>query len=267
MHKLVELTDSVINEVIKNEVVLPSQYKETFEAKAKEFNINIEDEQKLIEEMVEKELNKANNLMQHTRSQANRLEAYTNDASKAIKANDTAKLDAIASDVNKLKREIQRLQMSTYMDPLTKTYNRAWLSENFLHNDTFTDDGTLVFIDLNKFKVINDTYGHLVGDKILIFVSNFLKQKFKGSKIVRFGGDEFILFTTEDTQSVKEQLAKDLKELEAKKLKAPNGDLLFVSFAYGVIAYKKDDIFRDALEIADTLMYKNKEAAHIQRES
>jgi len=261
-NKLIELTDIVINDVMKDEIVLPSTYKEKFEKKAKELNIIIEDELELIESVIDKELSKANNVMQSTRQSVTKLEKFTANASDAIKNRDEKALEAISKEVESLKKDLQKINLSLYMDPLTKTYNKTWLSEQFLQNDSFVSDGVLSFVDINAFKNINETYGNVVADKILIYVANFLKQKFKASKIVRFGGDLFLILSQEGVGIIKKALQTYLQELKTKKLKAPNGDPIYVSYSYGAVEYQEDDIFRDAFEMAETLLEENKKSAH-----
>lgn len=87
-------------------------------------------------------------------------------------------------------------------DYLTKLKNRHSLFEDVKKLDI--SEYSLFFIDLNKFKVINDTYGHDVGDEILLEVSNGLKKVFGAEHLYRYGGDEFIAF-------VKESVADDFE--------------------------------------------------------
>ncbi|MCM3629183.1 GGDEF domain-containing protein [Paenibacillus glycanilyticus] len=85
------------------------------------------------------------------------------------------------------------LECATVTDSLTGLYNRRFLDEWFERN---SDDAPLgvMFIDLNEFKQINDTYGHDFGDLLLIEIANRLKQQIRQSdRIVRYGGDEIII--------------------------------------------------------------------------
>lgn len=261
-NKLIELTDVVINDIMKYEIVLPSLYKEKFEEKAKELDINIEDETELMENMLDKEFSKANKLMNSTRNSVSKLETFASNASEAIKNKDDKQLDTISLEIDKLKSEMKKINFNLYMDVLTKTFNKVWLFEQFLKNDTFETDGTLSLIDISKFKNINEDYGLLVGDKILIFFANFLKQKFKSSKIIRFGVDIFLILSNEHAENIKQELESYLQELQAKKLKAPNGDAIYVSFHFGVVKYQEDDVFRDVFEISETLLNEDKKSSH-----
>lgn len=84
-------------------------------------------------------------------------------------------------------------QKRVYLDPLTGLYNR-----NFFNDLISTIDYqkyAIAMMDLDKFKVINDTYGHEVGDDVLIKVSNVLKSSIREyDKLIRYGGEEFLLY-------------------------------------------------------------------------
>ena len=80
--------------------------------------------------------------------------------------------------------------LETNMDYLTGLCNRRGLSEAWKY---LSDDSTVhcIYIDVDNFKLVNDTYGHSKGDALLIFISNLLKDVFKGQLVTRMGGDEF----------------------------------------------------------------------------
>jgi diguanylate cyclase (GGDEF)-like protein len=84
-------------------------------------------------------------------------------------------------------------QKRVYLDPLTGLYNR-----NFFNDIISTIDYqkyAIAMMDLDKFKVINDTYGHEIGDEVLIKVSNVLKSSIREyDKLIRYGGEEFLLY-------------------------------------------------------------------------
>ncbi|MEL7648946.1 MAG: GGDEF domain-containing protein [Sedimentibacter sp.] len=93
----------------------------------------------------------------------------------------------------------QEIKESVFLDSLTKAYNKASLSKqltDYLHGKV---PFTIVFMDFDNFKVINDTYGHDVGDKILQHFANSVKGNLrKTDKLYRFGGDEFCLIVDKD---------------------------------------------------------------------
>ena len=121
----------------------------------------------------------------------------------------------------------------------------------------FKYSGTLAIIDMNFFKMINDTYGHTVGDKVLFFIADLLKKIEKN--VVRYGGDEFIMIfpngTTQNGTQSKLNAARE--ELLTKHVRIKNISFK-VSFSVGVQEFKKGDNLSEIIEKADIKMYEDK---------
>lgn len=127
-------------------------------------------------------------------------------------------------------------------DKLTNIYNYNWL-ELIGYNKYKIKDIYITVIDLNNFKYINDTYGHLYGNKILQNLSDnlrMIKKVDKSIDIMRFGGDEFILFSSLNIY---------------KQIKIINCDNLF---SYGIYHKKENEDVEVSITKADHLMYINK---------
>ncbi len=263
---LEELTDITISDLMKQDVVLPSLYKKRFEALAQEHGINFEDEDFIVQSN-EETIQKANDLLDSTHTHIAKLSSSTQDAHDAIRDGDDAKLQRVSHEVAQLKDEMKQLQARIYTDPLTGKYNRQWISDNFLDAEgKFQEDGALAFIDLDRFKFINDNYGHTVGDKVLIYIANFLEKSFESSQLVRFAGDEFIVFTTtQDIEALNNKFREASDALTHKKIRATNGDILPMGFSFGIAAYNKGDTLKAVIEVADKLMYADKEAKKVSR--
>ena len=107
-------------------------------------------------------------------------------------------VDSLKSSTESLEQRTRRLEESNKRDPLTNLFNRAYLDE-FMRdafNASVSHDTPLsvAFADLDKFKSVNDTYGHAMGDQILVTTANILKANVRAADIVaRYGGEEFIL--------------------------------------------------------------------------
>jgi diguanylate cyclase (GGDEF)-like protein len=116
----------------------------------------------------------------------------------------------------------------------------------------------IVFLDLDKFKNINDFLGHTVGDKILIEVANWFKENLRGEdKIIRYGGDEFCLILNENDRDKIEKIMRRLylRFLEKEFLKG-----IALGFSYGIAIFPDDGNNLDMLlSKADQEMYKMKE--------
>jgi len=264
-NKLTEITNRVLKEVIKNEVILPSTYKEHFENYAKEMEIDL-DYEEMVDKATQKRLNEANELMEKTYCNLGDLEKTTQTAQDAIKENDLDKLALVVKEIAGLKSALGELKNQLHTDTLTKIYNRKWLMENLLDDCSFKGEGILIFIDLDKFKPINDVHGHVIGDKVLQYLASFLKSSLKDMDVVRYAGDEFIaLSSSTNMEESFKKMKKIQEDLLGKKLKASNGELLYLSFSFGLTRFEKKSNFRDVLEIADSLMYENKKQKNVER--
>lgn len=266
-NKLTEITDRVLKEVIKNEVILPSTYKEHFDNHAREMQIDVNYEE-MVDKATQKRLDQANELMEKTHCNLDNLEQTTITAQEAIKDNDLDKLALVSKEIAGLKSALGELKSQLHTDTLTRIYNRKWMVEHILNDGEFMNEGILVFIDLDKFKPINDTHGHVVGDKVLQYLASFLKSHLKSMDVIRYAGDEFIAISNKHQMEECYMKMKKLQEdLLNKKLKASNGELLYLSFSFGLTRFENGSSFRDVLEIADSLMYENKKNKAAQEAS
>ncbi|MGI6648997.1 MAG: GGDEF domain-containing protein [Bacillota bacterium] len=154
-----------------------------------------------------------------------------------------------------LLRIIRTLFNSAYQDSLTEAYNRRALYysiENQIKksrkaNDTFT----LVFIDIDNFKTINDDYGHIAGDAMLKDVCATIKNNIRKEDLLfRYGGDEFVLLVPGSDKKETGQLMKRLESLQSINSRG------ILRFSYGLASYPEDGDSPDGLlRLADLEMY------------
>lgn len=192
------------------------------------------------------------------------MQILSNSTSKAISAiedkNDSI-LNEVLQETKELKAEIEKLKESLYKDELTNVHNRKWLHDHYIYHNSsskFKESGTLAIIDLNYFKLINDTHGHILRDKVLIFIAMQLKKS--GFDVIRYGGDEFmVMFPAHIKIDRAKKILIDIREVViSKKLKAHSSKFK-VSFSLGLSAYKVDDNLSNIVEMADKDMYVDKE--------
>ncbi|MCW8838016.1 MAG: GGDEF domain-containing protein [Thiovulaceae bacterium] len=252
------ISNETIDAAHSMSIITPSIYATLFEENAKQHNIDLSDEIKLSQELLSKECKSLLEIREKNNQNVIQLSTSTSKAIDAIKQKDEDSLSEVLKETEKLRREVELLKETMYKDELTNVYNRKWLSDNFLEkNNKFKTYGILAIIDLNFFKEINDTYGHPVGDKVLIFIANNLKKTI--GEVVRYGGDEFLIIFDKAISISDVSSTIDLinKNIISKKLKAKNGEFR-VSFSIGISLFKKGDDFSDILEIADKKMYTHK---------
>ena len=144
-------------------------------------------------------------------------------------------------------------------DALTDLYNRDVFDQQkelLAHTDT----STLIVIDVDKFKQINDTYGHDMGDRVLKRVSSLLKHSFRADDYVcRIGGDEFAIIMVHTGSALRHLVDAKLSAIK-ETLRQPDQDMpvvtLSIGVAFGDRANGTDDIFKDA----DKVLYEVKAA-------
>ncbi|MDO6718912.1 GGDEF domain-containing protein [Psychrosphaera sp. 1_MG-2023] len=146
-------------------------------------------------------------------------------------------------------------------DPLTRLPNRRFLESNYVKkvvecNETFI----VIMADIDKFKMVNDTYGHEVGDLALKHCANIFGQKIRKSDLLcRYGGEEFLIClpntNKEQAIVIAEKLRTSLKEAS---LTVCDKQTINFTCSFG-IATLSNRTFEDGLKIADNRLYKAKE--------
>lgn len=143
-----------------------------------------------------------------------------------------------------------------YADPLTNAYNRRYYTEHYL---TGADNPAVAMIDVDHFKEINDTYGHMAGDVILQRIVQTLKASVRSTDyVIRFGGDEFLVIFGGDmpTDIFKDKLERFQRDVCGISLeKYPN---LHPTISIGGI-YSHDPA-TDKIDEADHMLYEAKRA-------
>ncbi len=260
--------DSKVLHIISNEtkedigelnVVTPSIYTSIFSKHADTHDTDLSDEDKVTNNFLDEKISLFENLQNKTSKNALKLSENTNKAISAIQDKDETVLKKVLQETKELRDEIEKLKEHLYKDELTNSYNRKWLQDNILKDGTknFKEKGTLALIDLNYFKTVNDTFGHVIGDKVLLFITNQLKEM--REHVVRYGGDEFIIiFSKNITKKIALSKLDKLRESVIKKKLKSNDTSFRVSFSFGVSEFKEDDTLTEVLELADKNMYDDK---------
>ena len=170
------------------------------------------------------------------------------------------------TDISQFKVHQAELDHMAHYDPLTGTPNRRLLSDRLdqaiLHAGRSGKSLAVSFLDLDGFKAINDQYGHVAGDQLLIGVSDNLKNVLRGGDtLARLGGDEFVLLLA-DIASPEECSQVLERVLQAVALPVElDGQRFSVSASIGVSLYPQDHSDADTLlRHADQAMYAAKEA-------
>ncbi|WP_158089065.1 EAL domain-containing protein [Cognaticolwellia mytili] len=173
---------------------------------------------------------------------------------------------ALFSDISKHKQYEQDIWYQANYDALTKLPNRNLLSNRLEHELGLMQRQekklAVLFIDLDRFKYINDTFGHSYGDELIISIAEKLSNCIrKSDTIARLGGDEFIVLLPNIAQlSDLERLATKILEEASTPVALSNGHQATVTASIGVSVYPNDaNDAESLLKNADTAMYRAKE--------
>jgi len=166
-------------------------------------------------------------------------------------------------------RELQelnkRLSKLASLDPLTEAYNRRHFLElgntEFAKAQRFHRPLSVIMLDVDKFKAINDTYGHPTGDAALKQLTQLCQNAGRSSEIVgRFGGEEFVLCCPDTDQAGAMALAERLRASIEDSTLNFDGSTLRYTASMGVTSIQVDDkSLNDMLRRADQLLYYSKE--------
>ena len=169
-----------------------------------------------------------------------------NGDTKALSSNAHTKSESLFTAIQRLQQMLQqrdalefRLKNIAHSDPLTGLANRFALEEytRFLesHPSQFSQT-CLMIIDIDHFKQVNDQHGHIIGDEVIQFVAQCLKDNVRTSDLlVRYGGDEFlVLIENIDFDNARKIADKIRSEVEGAYILSENGDQIQVSVSVGV---------------------------------
>jgi len=171
-------------------------------------------------------------------------------------------LQGIVFDISESKKIEERLVYLAERDGLTSVYNRRAMFnyiEKLIHtHQNYDQSFSLIMFDIDHFKSVNDTYGHLVGDDVLRQLTQLIgEDKRKNDILCRYGGEEFFLILPDTDFKGALDLAKRLQKL-IRQMTLPRVGSITVSI--GVVEHKKTEHIDEVVKRVDDLVYEAKEA-------
>lgn len=167
-------------------------------------------------------------------------------------------------DTTKQRKILQYLSLMASYDSLTEVYNRRRLMEDaereFLRTKRYGGNLSVLIIDIDSFKTINDQYGHLAGDKVLRSVAGIFKNRVRATDILgRYGGEEFIILlpqtTIENAFKIAENIRKQIENINIIN----DQQVIHVTVSIGVATYKcNHENIQQLINQADLSLYKAK---------
>ena len=161
-------------------------------------------------------------------------------------------------------RTFRRVEVLTVVDEWTQLYNARYLEtalkDEVLRAKRYNHPLSLIFFDLDRFKTVNDTWGHSVGSALLATVGKILRETIRETdRAVRYGGDEFVIVMPETDQAGAVVIANRLREALAAAPPPHPGTAFKLTASFGVATYPQDgEDSRDLIDAADRAMYVGK---------
>lgn len=237
LHAVEENLELNYKEIAKESLDSYEQTKESVE--------RINQEQKnLIKSSTAMQENKSDQILDNFNVVFDQVEAQMRQANETIEA---------------LRSKVSILEKSSNLDPLTRTYNRRAL-ETYLNSLCKVQqkklDTRILLIDIDDFKNVNDKYGHLAGDKVLIFLAKLISRSLRdGDKVFRFGGEEFlVLLTRADENTGNKVAARILEGVRTSTLFYKQHEIN-ITLSIGIANFKSGDSCDSFIDRADKALY------------
>jgi diguanylate cyclase (GGDEF)-like protein len=156
----------------------------------------------------------------------------------------------------------KKLEERAFYDTLTKIYNREKLNEFLTYEidvaNRYSTELSIIIFDIDNFKVINDSYGHITGDHVLRHLSMFVKNSIRKTDLLaRWGGEEFIIVATSTSINSATIVAENIRELINEDDFPEVGK---ISCSFGVASYIRGESMESFIERADKALYRAKKS-------
>lgn len=176
------------------------------------------------------------------------------------------RLDDSRSEIERLRQEVDRAREDALVDGLTGLVNRKGfdlaLAACLSAAETSTHGTCALIADIDHFKRVNDTYGHLFGDKVIRAVAKILKSNVKGQDTAaRYGGEEFVVLLPETTLDGAQALAEKIRStIESSRVRRAdnNQEIAQITVSLGVASYCAGETASEFIERVDNALYVSK---------
>ena len=263
--QLKKITNLTINDLLNNDIILPSNYFDKFNYHAKEMEINLDDEdfKKDINNLIVEDFRTIENYMNLIMSSAVCLSENSEKSLNAILNRDIDSLTDIYKKMLILEKEIINLNNKLFLDDITTSFNKKWIYNKFLDsNALFQENGIAILVDVIDYTYIQDEYGELLANNLLIFASKFINKKLESEKlnfhIVRFIENKFMIFLLdiEQQKDIVNTILNTEQLLSNTTLKSNSGLFIKAKYNFKICPFK---ISQNSQEVFEKLLVQDKE--------
>jgi len=281
---ILKISQKVLEELKKtHKAPYPLYYKNVFVELAKEEGIFDELNPKLmcIDEFDEEFLNKtalnikeistvSKEIKEHSKEFVEKIEPLEIEEIKTLILKFSGslidKINRLEHTICELEKELNKAYKELLIDPLTRVYNskalRKFLAE--IIGDSSKDlDLVLAVVDIDNLRKVNEIYGHLVGDFVLMKMAEILRRHIRrGDIICRYGGDEFVIIFNRSTMSQVEGIIKRIIDKIYKTSFKYKDDSIKLTLSCGIATYEKGDSVDTLLQKADEALREAKKTTN-----
>ena len=169
-----------------------------------------------------------------------------------------------SDELTDLNTEFKKLSVT---DALTGLYNRRYFEETLKNETEITkrhgDTNSILVIDIDHFKIVNDMYGHMHGDSVIKIISDVMQDRLRETDVLcRIGGEEFVAFCRRADKKSAIELAENLRMAVEKKETISGKEKIYVTISIGIVTVTKDsseDDIDNMFKHADIALYNSKD--------
>ncbi len=261
------LDRNVLHRLLYSDVKMEEEAVEEMKKKVMDIARNVKDVTVNVENSIQNTVKKHDDVLKNldalgvganTSDIANEIERI-----KYINMSLKSELEAARSVLEKQKEAIESLKELSLKDPLTGLFSRRYMEkilEQLLYEfGRYKKVFSIIMMDLDNFKQINDLYGHRIGDVVLKDFASMLKRITRFSDVcIRYGGDEFIIILPEtDLENAKKVAEKIKNTLDSIVFRKGKNEFK-CTVSIGVTSVRKDDTIESILERVDSALYQTK---------
>ena len=179
------------------------------------------------------------------------------------------RVESANQKIEKLKQQMEKIKQKVSIDPLTRVDNRrafdAKIKQEFASFKRYGSKGSMIMIDIDHFKMVNDTYGHRTGDGVLRVVAGIIKKEIRDiDSLARYGGEEFAVILPHTVLSPALEVAERLRAKVEESRFSYKGKQFSVTISLGVGEIQEDDTLESFLQRVDAALYAAKNAGRNQ---